>query len=170
MWNKPTSSHKWQGTLWSALGRLQVCAWWKSLVFCSRLLKWSLRSLTWKEITTAVTTTSPFSMGRKSMTPRGLGNTAETAPQRRWFCHAGNFTFYTQTSILWLPLSFILLSCVSLQASLLWWKPTPNSVPLRSQSNRRRLHWTLQVQTKEIPHHHNTSHYYHSASHHQAHT
>lgn len=138
---------------------------------CFRLLKSSLRSLMWKEITTAAMTTSPFSTGQKSMMLRGLANTAETAPQRRWFCHAEDFIF-AQTSILWLnpTLPSVWVSCFSFQASALWGEPAPNPVPVRSQSNRGRLHWTLQVQTKEIPHHHHTTHHYHTASHHQAHT
>lgn len=65
---------------------------------------------------------------------------------------------------------FTLLGWDSLQAGVLGGKPAPNPVPVRSQSDRRRLHWTLQVQTKEIPHHHVTTHHYHTASHHQAHT
>lgn len=57
-----------------------------------------------------------------------------------------------------------------LQTGVLGGKPAPNPVPVGSQSDRRRLHWTLQVQTKEIPHHHDTPHHNHAASHHQAHT
>lgn len=63
-----------------------------------------------------------------------------------------------------------LLVCLSPQACVLRGEPAPNPVPVRSQSDRRWLHWTLQVQTKEIPHHHDTTHHYHTASHHQAHT
>lgn len=55
------------------------------LVSC-RSSRWSLRSLMWKEITTAAMIMSPFSTGQKSMMPRGLGSTAATALQRRWYC------------------------------------------------------------------------------------
>ncbi|XP_054620865.1 procollagen C-endopeptidase enhancer 2b isoform X2 [Dunckerocampus dactyliophorus] len=56
----------------------------------TRSLKSSLRSLTWRETTTAATTTSPFLMAPKSTMPRRLGNTAETAPQRRPVLSEGN--------------------------------------------------------------------------------
>lgn len=76
---------------------------------------------------------------------------------------------FTDTSVLWIPFSLHSV-CVSLQSCVLRWEPAPHPVPVRSQSNRRRLHWTLQVQTKEVPPHHDATHHYHTAGHHQAHT